>query len=117
MNKIFCVSCGHKIEYGTTKPRFCSGCGASVSGEAKASSDPEPTVEGGESVDLEALRENVAASTAGSRSLTIGDLVGSDPEAKAAARPKFKGPTGKAILEQVLQECASSKDNPKDVNE
>ncbi len=37
MDKIFCSECGHKHEYTSKKPKFCSECGAGIGGQARAS--------------------------------------------------------------------------------
>ncbi len=41
MNKLFCVSCGHKILNEVKKPKFCPQCGQSLDGLSKASTEQD----------------------------------------------------------------------------
>jgi uncharacterized membrane protein YvbJ len=48
MNKTFCPNCGSKIEYGVSKPKFCTSCGkemdASTVSASESKDDEEETV-------------------------------------------------------------------------
>jgi predicted RNA-binding Zn-ribbon protein involved in translation (DUF1610 family) len=116
MNKIFCVSCGHKIEYATSKPRFCSSCGESVSGESKASraNVEDDDIETGD-IDIEKLRETVEASSYRPQGFTIGDLINTSSEVYSP-RAASNDPEGKAIIAASQELCKSSKGQSKDID-
>ena len=121
MNKVFCVSCGFKILYEINKPKFCSSCGepiGSVSSSAKAEEVEETSTA---SIDLNKLKREISVE-ANSSKQSLKDIWGgvTEQEAKAGGmgrmeRAPSKDPEGQALLDQIMNECASSR--MKDVDE
>ena len=120
MNKIFCVSCGHKNIYEVTQPKFCAGCGHQMSVNASASAiekvlQPQMDVELGEegvvgSYNLRKLRSQIIAENT-SNKIKLGDIVGSSSPDR---QDEFKRdasnlPDGKDLLEQNKKDCGSSR--------
>ena len=121
MNKVFCVSCGFKILYEINKPKFCSSCGepiGSVSSSAKVEEVEETSTA---SIDLNKLKRGISVETNSSKQ-SLKDIWGgvTEQEAKAGGmgrmeRAPSKDPEGQALLDQIMNECASSR--MKDVDE
>ena len=99
MNKMFCVSCGFKILYEVSKPKFCSSCGHNLAGITKATVAEEPEEES--SIDYSStkttLKDIIASSTA------------ADANPEYESRPASTNAEGDALLKQIQQECASSR--------
>jgi|GEM_PF-3520700 len=117
MNKLFCVSCGFKILYEVTKPKFCSSCGENVS--SISSGRVKEKEEGGPSpnIDIEKLKRDVVIEKSSGK-LDVKDLwanaaspMGDSIEKRAAS----KDPEGQQLLDQTIQDCASSR--MKDIDE
>jgi len=124
MNKLFCVSCGFKILYEVTKPKFCSSCGepiGSISSSAKAEEQGEVEETSMASIDLDKLKRGISVE-ANSSKQNLKDIWGGVTEQEAQAggmgrmeRAPSKDPEGQALLDQIMNECASSR--MKDVDE
>jgi hypothetical protein len=119
MNKIFCVSCGHKNLYEVSKPKFCAGCGneigvgpsvSAVEKVLKPKMDVELEEETKGSYNLRKLRSQIVAENT-SNKIKLGDIVGS---ASPENQDEFKRdasnlPDGRDLLEQNKKDCGSSR--------
>ena len=119
MNKMFCVSCGFKILYEVSKPKFCSSCGHNFAGVSKAKVAEEPEEESSiDSIDVEKLKRNISVDY-NSTKTTLKDIIASSSAADAnpeyESRPASTNAEGDELLKQIRQECASSR--MKDVDE
>jgi hypothetical protein len=119
MNKMFCVSCGFKILYEVSKPKFCSKCGHNLAGISKAKEAEEPEEESSiDSIDVEKLKRNISVDY-NSAKTTLKDIIANSSAADAnpeyESRPASTNAEGDALLKQIQQECASSR--MKDVDE
>ena len=117
MNKVFCASCGFKILYEVTKPKFCSGCGESVEGISSAS---KKEVEGGElEIDMDKLKKDISIE-GDSGKITLKSLwsASSSPRTSDGAnfsRPPSNDPEGQTLLDKTVKDCSSSR--TKDIDE
>tara|TARA_R110001583_G_scaffold103163_13_gene250276 strand:- start:14151 stop:14516 length:366 start_codon:yes stop_codon:yes gene_type:complete len=114
MNKLFCVSCGHKILYEVTKPKFCSSCGQSLDGLSKASKEQD-VEEGSElDIDLDKLKRDIVVESSNQKT-TVEQIWGSVTAAEAGSererysRAASKDPDGKELLDQTIKDCSSSR--------
>ena len=114
MNKLFCVSCGFKILYEVTKPKFCSSCGQSVASISTSSQKQEPEEESELSIDLNKLKRGIVAEVSNQKT-NLGQLWSSVTSSEANMprsdykRPASKDPDGQALLDKTIQDCASSR--------
>jgi len=114
MNKLFCVSCGHKILYEVTKPKFCSSCGESIGGVSTASKKQEIEEESELDVDLNKLKRDIIVESSNQKT-TVEQIWGSVTSAEANAerekfsRPASQDPDGKELLDQTIKDCSSSR--------
>ena len=111
MNKVFCVSCGFKILYEISKPKFCSNCGESVGSISTSKTKEKDGLASQEGFDIERLKRDVVIEKS-SGGLDVKDLwansngpIGGSVEGRAAS----KDPEGKDLLDQTLKDCASSR--------
>jgi len=119
MNKVFCVSCGFKILYEVTKPKFCSTCGESVEGISSAS---KKEGEGGEAgseleIDMDKLKKDISIE-GDSEKTTLKSLwsASSSPRAGGSfSRPPSNDPEGQTLLDKTVKDCSSSR--TKDIDE
>jgi hypothetical protein len=115
MNKLFCVSCGHKILYEVTKPKFCSSCGESLDGLSKASKEEDVEEQPELDVDLNKLKRDIIVEEGSSSNLNLKQIWGSVGSSEAVGepdgyqRPESKDPNGKELLDQTRKNCASSR--------
>jgi|TARA_R110002020_G_scaffold33403_1_gene101743 hypothetical protein len=114
MNKLFCVSCGFKILYEVTKPKFCSSCGESVtsisSGKTKEEKDDSSV-----DINIEKLKQDVVIekSTGG---LDVKNLwANASGPSNVEPRSESPDPQGKDLLDKTIQDCSSSR--MRDINE
>tara|TARA_R110000765_G_scaffold2550_1_gene7856 strand:+ start:951 stop:1298 length:348 start_codon:yes stop_codon:yes gene_type:complete len=115
MNKVFCVSCGFKILYEVTKPKFCSGCGESVGGTSSAKKED---VEVGSELEIDIDKLKGGISIEGSSAKTTLDDLWSSPaplNTSDERRPPSNDLEGQALLDQTIKDCSSSR--TKDINE
>ena len=117
MNKVFCVSCGFKILYEISKPKFCSNCGDGLSLGSSAPTKEEEEVVGNNSlgVDIEKLKKGISVEGS-SKKTTCQDIWGGITQEEAreglperSNRPASKDPEGQALLDQIVKECSSSR--------
>ena len=114
MNKMFCVSCGFKIHYEVSKPKFCSSCGHNFAGISKSKVTEEGSEEESsiEDIDVSKLKKDISVEYDSNRT-TLKDLIStstatsSDPE--YTTRPATESAEGEDIINQVQQECAPSR--------
>ncbi len=117
MNKVFCVSCGSKILYEITKPKFCSSCGEPIGSVSASSKREEVEEETGQlEVDIDKLKRDikVEGNTQGN---TLQDLWSSVSQSEAQAgglggdfsRPASSEPDGQELLDKIQRDCASSR--------
>jgi DNA-directed RNA polymerase subunit RPC12/RpoP len=115
MNKVFCASCGFKILYEVTKPKFCSTCGESVEGISSAS---KKEGEGGElEIDMDKLKKDISIE-GDSEKTTLKSLwsASSSPRAGGGfSRPPSNDPEGQTLLDKTVKDCSSSR--TKDIDE
>lgn len=108
--KIFCHSCGYKMEYTMDKPKFCQQCGCSlVSTASKPTPQPEVVVEQEvveekeESKPLPNLKNlDFEISHAEKPKLTVGD-VGLQPPSSEEAKKYTRIPDESISKEQFLE--------------
>jgi len=117
MNKLFCVSCGFKILYEVTKPKFCSSCGEGVSSISSGKTKEKKSEVSGLDVDIEKLKKDVIIEKSTGR-LDVKDLWASTsgPASEGIeGRPPSSDPEGQDLLDQTVEDCSSSR--MKDINE
>ena len=123
MNKLFCVSCGFKILYEISKPKFCSSCGKGLGTVTAKAQEEEESGEQGSSldVDIEKLKKDILVE-GNSKKTTCQDIWGAVTQAEAQqglqsreSRPASKDAEGQALLDQIVKDCSSSR--MKDVDE
>jgi len=117
MNKMFCVSCGFKVHYEVSKPKFCSSCGHNFVGVSK--SKTKESVEGEaltEDIDVERLKKDISIEY-DSKKTTVKDLLSTSPNDKPEynPRPASNSAEGEEIIKQIREECATSRS--RDVDE
>jgi len=116
MNKVFCVSCGFKILYEVTKPKFCSGCGESVGGTSSAKKED---VEVGSEldIDIEKLKKDIVVEKSdGATTLkSLWSTANAPSSDNIGSRRPSNDPEGQALLDQTIKDCSSSR--TKDINE
>ena len=114
MNKLFCVSCGHKILYEVTKPKFCSSCGESLDGLSKASKEQDVEEQSELDVDLNKLKRDIVVESSNQKT-TVEQIWGSVTSAEAGSererfsRPASQDPDGKELLDQTIKDCSSAR--------
>jgi len=114
MNKLFCVSCGFKILYEVTKPKFCSSCGEAIGSVSVASKKQEEEESSELNVDLNKLKRDIVVESSNQKT-TVEQIWGSVTSAEASAerdnfsRPSSQDPDGKELLDKTMQDCASSR--------
>lgn len=113
MNKMFCVSCGFKILYEVSKPKFCSSCGHNLAGITKATVAEEPEEESNiDSIDVDKLKRDISVDYSSTKT-TLKDIIANSTAADAnpeyESRPASTNAEGDALLKQIQQECASSR--------
>ena len=119
MNKIFCVSCGHKNIYEATKPKFCSKCGQPVDGVGIAQANSQ-TIESEESIDvtninLDKLRQSIVIEK--KQPLKIEEVMGTaEGNERPIKRRPSNLPDGKDIFLANQKDVAPSK-GFKDIDE
>ena len=113
MNKLFCVSCGSKILYEVSKPKFCSSCGEPIGSISNSSKKQEPEEQSELNVDLNKLKRDITVESYSDKT-TVEQIWGSVTSAEASMeREKFsraasKDPDGKELLDQTIKDCSSS---------
>ena len=119
MNKVFCVSCGFKILYEISKPKFCSSCGKGV-GSISSASNKEKEEEGAGSqleINVDKLAKDIIIEKGDGKS-SLKDLWSSVTPSEASkggsgreefSRPPSKDPEGQELLDQIRKECGSSR--------
>ena len=121
MNKVFCASCGFKILYEVTKPKFCYGCGESVEGISSASKKDGEGCEAGSEleIDMDKLKKDISIE-GDSEKITLKSLwsASSSPRTSYGAnfsRPPSNDPEGQTLLDKTVKDCSSSR--TKDIDE
>ena len=116
MNKVFCVSCGFKILYEVTKPKFCSSCGEGVGGTSSAKK--EEVEERSElDIDIDKLKKDIVVEKSDGK-VTLESLWSTaNAPASEGVEPRRPSadPEGQALLDQTLKDCSSSR--TKEINE
>jgi len=116
MNKMFCISCGVKVHYEVSKPKFCSSCGYNLAGVSE--SKTKEGVEEDEDINVDKLKKDISVEYNSSKT-TLKDLLSSssaasdDPEYNP--RPASSPAEGEDIINQIREECAPSRS--RDVDE
>lgn len=130
MNKVFCVSCGSKLLYEVSAPKFCSSCGNAVNSFApKAAAKPvlkskayievDEDEDDGDcvdisNIDLRRLRKDIVTESFASK-ITLQDIIGTSTGGERFSRPSFNGPDGEDLINQTRRECGPSR--PTDIDE
>ena len=130
MTSEYCAQCGHKLYFESVKPKFCSKCGepfntytakvkptastAKVEKARKFSDDEEDEYSDFDISALNPANLGVAnVETFFSRPVTIGAVAATNQDEGPILRPTFRAPEGVgSVLKLTEQECASSKNNP-----
>jgi len=116
MNKVFCVSCGFKILYEASKPKFCSSCGKSVGGTVRAAVE-ESEERQERDIDINKLKKSISIENSFAKT-SLKDLW-SNPappsERGEFVRPASNDPEGQDLLDKTVTDCSSSR--MKDVDE
>jgi ribosomal protein L37E len=114
MNKVFCVSCGHKILYEVAKPKFCSHCGEPIGNISSATKKEEKEETSDLDVNLNKLKRDIVVE-GGSRGVNLKELWGSVTQEEASSgvdkfqRPASKDPSGQELLDKTIKDCSSSR--------
>ena len=88
MNKVFCVSCGFKILYEVSKPKFCSSCGKGV-GSISSASNKENEEEGSQlEINVDKLSKDIIIEKGDGKS-SLKDLWSSVTPSEASSRRKW----------------------------
>lgn len=111
MNKIYCVSCGFKLAYELSAPKFCSSCGKNPYGIETTQENPAE-VECDSEVSasrLQKLKSDIQVEEYGG--YTKLDELWSSPTPREEHGPRkgFSGPSGKELLDQTVKECGTSR--------
>ena len=115
MNKIFCVSCGFKILYEISKPKFCCNCGQgaeSLSSSLKKEEGQE--TESDFDINLSELKKSIIIESSKDKT-SIEDIWGSVTSSEATtprgnfSRSESKDPNGEELLKKTVQDCSSSR--------
>ena len=116
MNKVFCVSCGFKILYEVTKPKFCSGCGESVGGISSAKKEESEEVSELD-IDIEKLKRDIVVEKSdGTTTLkSLWSTATAPSNDNIEGRPPSNDPEGQELLDKTIADCSSSR--TKDINE
>jgi hypothetical protein len=121
----FCMNCGAKIEYALNKPNFCSSCGSSLGGVAKAAQPQETNIvtevtneEPSDTIpNISKLEYSIETNQ---NKLTFGDLMtqasqdSKNEYKRESVRPKANINTSEDILKSTMNQCRSSKE-PEDI--
>jgi hypothetical protein len=122
MNRIFCVSCGHKLLYEVSAPKFCSSCGENPYGikslnVKKSEEEEEDDDFGGIEISeakLRKLKMDISVESFGRHS-TLDEIWSNPAPREDFQRRAFNGPSGKDLLDLTIKECGPSR--PTDINE
>lgn len=110
MNKIFCVSCGYKIEYNYDKPSFCPKCGEPVDGVSSRASSVEVVDEQNEiteSYDLSKIKRGISVDGYQNQNIKIEDVIGSGSEQDDLLKRKPSNlPDGQDMIKLNESDCA-----------
>jgi len=109
MAYMYCTSCGAKLQYSVSKPKFCAECGESIDGVTASvqrnvsnlSSQDEGSFIRPKGLDYEVIQERP-------EKLTLGSVIGTDKNSKPEARPtqkKLEDP-----LKESVNSCKSTRD-------
>lgn len=105
MNKIFCSECGHKHEYASQKPKFCSECGAGIDGVVRASKsryvDEDEEEEDEEKGEFAGGIPKIVVdlNLGGPRGVTFGQMA----EERIAPSEKSRRPPGKNNIDEMTK--------------
>lgn len=114
MNKIFCVSCGFKILYEVTKPKFCPSCGEKIGSVSSKMKDKEVEEEVDLDINLSKLKRDIVVESNKGQT-KVEDIWGSVTSSEANSpkdgfsRPASKDPSGKELLDKTIRDCSSSR--------
>jgi|TARA_R110000744_G_scaffold27059_1_gene66236 hypothetical protein len=114
MNKIFCVSCGFKILYEVTKPKFCCNCGQGAGSISSAAKKEGIEVETDFDINLSELKKGIVIESDKSKT-SVEDIWGSVTSSEATTprgsfgRAESKDPSGKELLDKTVKDCSSSR--------
>ena len=111
MNKVFCVSCGFKILYEISKPKFCSSCGQGV-GVVSSSSKKEEVESGAElDININKLKKDIVVekSSGGTPIEELWSSASGPPSEGVGGRSPSKDPEGQTLLDQTVKDCSSSR--------
>ena len=117
----FCMNCGAKFEYALHKPNFCSSCGSSLGGVAKAAEQPAvnsaPETAQEESIEsIPNISKLEYSIDANQNKLTFGDLMtqasqdSNNEYKRETVRPTANIDSNEDVLKSTMQQCRSSKD-------
>lgn len=114
MNKEFCISCGGRVLFEISKPKFCPECGqpfnTTLGSSSKRKQEPEEDSEfisGG--FDLEKLRASITTESNKDKK-SLDDLWKNPaPKDPNIYRPPSSDPSGEEILKKTMTECAQVK--------
>lgn len=113
MANMYCTSCGGKIQYAVSRPKFCSECGEAVASvgvvAAKKVKEPLGREEGEEEVFEKPLNLQYEISASESPNVTLGGVVGTNKggaiERRSVPNKKSTDPLGDAI-----NDCKSARE-------
>ena len=115
MNKLFCASCGFKILYEVSKPKFCSSCGEGV-GSISSSSKKGAETESELNIDIDKLKGDISIEKP-SGGTSLKEVWAASPPSEGGdfSRPPSNDPEGQDLLDKTVEDCSSSR--MQDINE
>tara|TARA_R110001632_G_scaffold122720_1_gene235414 strand:+ start:791 stop:1144 length:354 start_codon:yes stop_codon:yes gene_type:complete len=111
MNKIYCVSCGFKLAYELSAPKFCSSCGKNPYG-IETTQESSTEVEHDSEISASRLRKlklDIQVEEYGGHTKLDELWSNPAPREEHEQRRGFSGPSGKELLDQTVKECGTSR--------
>tara|TARA_Y100000592_G_scaffold58634_1_gene91776 strand:+ start:1985 stop:2326 length:342 start_codon:yes stop_codon:yes gene_type:complete len=103
MAYMYCTSCGAKLQYSVSKPKFCSECGEGFDSVAVAKKAKIETDSDEDSGFIKPVRLDYEVSASEQSKMKIGDIIGTNEGAKVERRgapnKKSDDPLGDALKE------------------
>ena len=108
MAYMYCTSCGAKLQYSVSKPKFCSECGEGIHSVAASSKKEVVVDDQDDSVFKKPISLDYEISAAQKPNLTLGSVIGTDEGSKVERREAPKNRSNDP-LGDALRECSSSR--------
>ena len=112
---IYCEECGSKLEYKTSKPKYCSGCGYNIAAREGGSPQIDPGDDAQDSEKSEGVPKiqglDYEVSTAPNQQVTLGSVLGTNKDgAKIEGRGRSRKISADPLADSI-KECSSTRDS------